>query len=392
MLGARRSRSLPVLGLVVVACFTALPIAVAAPAQTRSEQADFRARTVVAGLVHPWGMTFLPATGGSEVDLLVTERAGRLRRVIDGKLVDEPVRGAPDAFVHRQGGMLDVVLHPDFVDNRLVYLSYAGGDEDAANTEVARGRLDGNELRDLEVIFRARPKTPGGLHYGSRLLFRPDGTLLVTLGERYTEMQQAQDPTNHLGTIVRLHDDGSIPDDNPFAGGRAAEGVEGAPEVFTYGHRNVQGIALHPTTGEVWIHEHGPMGGDEINLLRPGANYGWPAITYGKDYSGAIISERTHAPGMEQPLHQWTPSIAPSGMTFYTADLFPAWQGDLFVGSLKFTHVRRLELDGTEVVGEEELLRSRRERIRDVDVGPDGRLYVLTDSPDGRVYRIEPAD
>jgi len=360
--------------LTVLACGTD-----SAPAVVESEQATFAVVTLLDDLEHPWGLAFLPDGG-----MLVTERPGRLRIYRDGVLLD-PVRGTPEVDDRRQGGLLDVALHPDFAENQLVYLSYSGAGEGGVNTEVLRGRLVARQLLDVEVIFRARPKTSGSLHYGSRLLFAADGTLYVTLGERYREMKQAQDPDNHLGTIVRIEPDGSIPADNPFAAGE-----QGAPEVFSYGHRNVQGIAQHPQTGAIWAHEHGPKGGDELNVLEPGANYGWPAITYGVDYSGAIISEKTHAPGMEQPVVQWTPSIAPCGMEFYQGEAFPQWQGDILLGSLKYTHLRRLEIDGNEVVGQEELLRDRSRRIRDVGVGPDGLVYLLTDHGDGELLRLEP--
>jgi aldose sugar dehydrogenase len=345
-----------------------------------SQEHRFTVHTFASPLEHPWGLAFLP-----DGSMLVTERPGRLRRIsVDGEL-SAPLGGVPEVFAHRQGGLLDVAVHPDFARNGWIYLSFAAGDARAAGTEVARARLQGDALVDVEVIFRSLPKTPGGLHYGSRLCFAPDGTLLITLGERYSEMQQAQDPHTHLGTIVRIHDDGTIPLDNPYA-----DGESGAPEVFTFGHRNVQGIALHPRTGAIWTHEHGPMGGDEINVLQGGSNYGWPIATYGRDYSGAIISDRTEVPGTVQPRWQWTPSIAPSGMAFYTAEVFPRWKGNLFVGSLKFMHVRRVVLEGDRVVGEEELLRDRRQRIRDVRVGPDGFLYILTDERSGAVLRLEP--
>lgn len=352
------------------------------PVTIDSRAERFVARTFASGLEYPWGLAFLP-----DGSMLVTERPGRLRHITIEGTVSAPLEGVPEVYAHRQGGLLDVAVHPDFASNGFVYLSYAGGNGRSAGTEVARARLEGEALVELEVIFRASPKTGGGLHYGSRLCFAPDGTLFVTLGERYTEMEKAQDPHNHLGTIVRLHDDGSIPPGNPFASGE-----HGTPEVFSYGHRNVQGIAVHPDTGAMWAHEHGPMGGDEINVLQAGANYGWPLVTFGRDYSGATISERTSAPGTEQPLLQWTPSIAPSGMAFYRGEAFPGWQGNLLVGSLKFMHLRRLVLEGDRVVEQEELLRPNRERIRDVRVGPDGLIYVLTDERDGRVIRLEPTD
>ncbi|WP_319633599.1 PQQ-dependent sugar dehydrogenase [Pelagibius marinus] len=345
-----------------------------------SEQAAFRVVTLARGLDHPWGMAFLPGGG-----ILITERTGQLRLFKDGKLQTKAIPGAPQVAARGQGGLLDVALHPDFAENRLVYLSYAGAGPGGAGTEVARARFDGNKLDELEVIFRAEPKTPGGAHYGSRLTFDRSGRLYISLGDRRNYMREAQNPANHLGSIIRLEDDGEIPGDNPFLG------VDGTrPEIFSYGHRNVQGLALNPASGEVWAHEHGPRGGDEVNILKAGANYGWPAITYGIDYSGAIISDKTEAPGMEQPVVYWVPSIAPSGMAFYDGDLFPQWKGDLFVGALAGRHLRRLELVGGEVTGQEELLTGLRERIRDVRSGRDGYLYLLTDSRNGRLIRLEP--
>lgn len=346
----------------------------------RSAQADFRIVTLAEGLDHPWGMAFLPDGG-----LLVTERSGRLRLFKDGKLQNRPIKGTPEVAAKGQGGLLDVALHPGFAENALVYLSYAGAGDGGAGTEVARGRLEGMELKDLEVIFRAQPKTGGSGHYGSRLVFAGDGSLYISLGDRRRFMKEAQNPANHIGSVIRLNDDGSVPRDNPFVGQPGKR-----PEIFSYGHRNVQGMTLHPQTGAVWAHEHGPRGGDEVNLLKPGANYGWPAITYGIDYSGAIISDKTAAPGMEQPVIYWDPSIAPSGMAFYQGDRFPQWQGDLFVGALAHLHLRRLELDGDKVVNQESLLVDLGERIRDVRTGPDGYLYVLTDSGNGQLLRLEP--
>jgi glucose/arabinose dehydrogenase len=345
-----------------------------------SEQAAFRAVTLAKGLDHPWGMAFLPGGG-----ILITERPGGLRLYSDGRLQPGAIQGSPQVAARGQGGLLDVALHPDFAQNRLVYLSYAGAGPGGAGTEVARARFDGTELTGLEVIFRAEPKTPGGAHYGSRLAFDREGRLYISLGDRRNYLEEAQNPANHLGSIIRLEDDGEVPGDNPFLG------VEGSrPEIFSYGHRNVQGLALNPASGEIWAHEHGPRGGDEVNILKAGANFGWPAITYGIDYSGAIISDKTEAPGMEQPVVYWVPSIAPSGMAFYDGDLFSQWKGDLFVGALAGRHLRRLELQGDEVTGQEELLTGLRERIRDVRSGPDGYLYLLTDSGNGRLIRLEP--
>ncbi len=349
----------------------------------QSEQHDYGVVTVASGLAHPWGLAFLP--GG---EMLVTERDGRLRVVRDGELLPEPISGLPRMMVGGQGGLLDVALDPSFADNSLIYLTYAGGRPGNAGTEVARGRLDldAMALRDMETIFAVEPKTPGGAHYGGRLQFHPDGTLFVTLGDRYSYLDQAQSIENHIGTIVRINPDGSVPEDNPFVGRDDAK-----PEIYTYGNRNVQGIALRPGTTTIWAHEHGPRGGDELNILKPGANYGWPAITYGIDYSGAIISDKTEAPGMEQPVVYWDPSIAPSGMTFYNGDKFPQWRGDIFMGALAHRHLRRLEMDGDEVVAQEELLSDLGARIRDVVAGPDGLLYVLTDAANGRILRLEPA-
>ncbi len=344
-------------------------------------EVPYRAVTVAQGLEHPWGMTFLP-----DGQILVTERPGRLRIVsADGK-VSPPVEGLPPIAAVGQGGMLDVTLHPNFTENRLVYFSFAEPGPGGQGTAVARGRLEGNALKDVETIFRQKPKLSGGFHFGSRrLVFAPDGTLYISMGDRGRK-ERAQNRRNHQGTIARVNDDGSIPMDNPFV-----NTTEALPEIYTWGNRNVQGMALNPWTGVVWAQEHGPKGGDEVNILKPGANYGWPAITYGIDYDGSIISDKTHMEGMEQPLLHWTPSIAPSGMAFYDGDKFPQWKGDLFVGALKDRHLRRIDLDADmKVLGQELLLEELEERIRDVRSGPDGFLYVLTDSPDGRVIRLEP--
>lgn len=346
----------------------------------RSDQHDFKLTTVAGGLERPWGLTFLPSG-----DLLVTERAGRLRIIKNGKLEPKPIIGLPNnIYVAGQGGLLDVALHPDFDKNSLIYFSYAGRGDGGAGTEVARGRLNGNALENVETIFVVEPKTVGTAHYGSRLIFAADKSLFVTTGDRYKYMDDAQDPSNHIGSIIRINDDGTIPSNNPFVGQANTK-----PEIYSYGHRNVQGIAVRSSDLSIWSHEHGPRGGDEVNILKPGANYGWPKITYGIDYSGAIISDQTHAPGMEQPIVYWDPSIAPSGMTFYTGDRFPNWKGDLFIGSLVLTHLRRLEMNSDDVVVQEVLLDGMA-RIRDVRNGPDGYLYILTDDKDGKLLRLEP--
>ena len=348
--------------------------------QIRSEQATFRLVEVTRGLEHPWGMAFLP-----NADLVITERPGRLRIVRDGVLEREPIKGVPAVFASGQGGLLDITLHPDFARSGWIYLSYAAAGEGGAGTRVARARLGEGRLEDLEVIFMAKPLSRGGRHFGSRLAFDRDGYLYVTIGDR-AERERAQDLGDHAGKILRLRDDGSVPPDNPFVDQPGA-----APEIFTYGNRNPQGLAVHPTTGVLWEHEHGPRGGDEVNVIRAGVNYGWPVITYGISYAGFPIGEGTEKEGMAQPIHYWVPSIAPSGMAFYRGDAFPKWQGDLFVGALKDQMLVRLELDGEQVVSEERLIKGAIGRIRDVEIGPDGYIYLLTDEADGGLYRLEPA-
>jgi len=336
-------------------------------------------RTVAEGLAHPWGLAFLP-----DGRMLVTERPGRLRIVEKDGRVSAPLDGVPEVFARGQGGLLDVALDPKFAENRLVYLSYSEPGDGGAGTSVARGRLDGAGLADTTVIYRQTPKVGGGLHFGSRLVFARDGNLFVTQGERY-QRDRSQNLNEHLGKIVRIRPDGSVPPDNPFVGRADAR-----PEIWSYGHRNMQGATLHPATGRLWIIDHGAKGGDEINLPQAGRNYGWPIVTYGVDYSGLKIGIGTEAPGMEPPMHYWDPSIAPSGMAFYTGDALPGWKGSLFVGSLKFRTLHRLEVDGERVVREEPLLEDLKENIRDVRDGPDGLLYLLTDNSAVRIWRLEP--
>ncbi|MFB3816296.1 MAG: PQQ-dependent sugar dehydrogenase [Candidatus Methylomirabilales bacterium] len=345
-----------------------------------TERGPVRAVTVASGLDHPWGLAFLP-----DGRMLVTERPGRVRLVQRDGSLSPPLAGVPDVVARGQGGLLDVALDPGHAENRLVYLSYAESGDRGAGTAVARGRLGQAGLEDVRVIFRQEPKVSGNNHFGSRLVFGRDGTLFVTLGERFL-FDPAQDPSNHLGKIVRIQPDGGVPRDNPFAG---RQGVK--PEIWSLGHRNVQGAALHPETGALWIAEHGARGGDEINIVEAGRNYGWPVIGYGRHYSGQKIGEGTAKPGMEQPIHYWDPSIAPSGMAFYTADRFPEWRGSLFVGALAGKLLARLTLAGGRVAREERLLTRLGERLRDVRQGPDGLLYLLTDARDGRLLRLEPA-
>lgn len=348
------------------------------PASIESGNYTLAIKTVVEGLAHPWGMAFLP-----NGNILVTERPGRLRLIQDGKLHPDPISGVPEVSAVGQGGLLDVALHPDYADNKLVYLSFAAAGEGGLGTEVARGRLEGMQLKDVVTIFVALPKADGGRHFGSRLLFAPDGKLYITLGDR-GERQRAQIPDQHPGSLIRVNDDGTVPDDNPFIDFPAAR-----PENYTLGNRNMQGIALQPSTGLIWTHEHGPQGGDEVNIMRAGVNYGWPVITYGVNYGvGTKIGEGTEKEGMAQPVHYWVPSIAPSGMTFYTGDEFPDWKGDLFVGSLKFGQLVRLELADNTVINEERMINGALGRMRDVRQGPDGALYLLTDETNGKLIRL----
>lgn len=347
---------------------------------TESEQESFTVEVVADGFAHPWSIAFLP-TG----EMLVTEREGGLRVIeADGTLREATVDGLPDDLIAiRQGGLLDVALSPDFASDRMVYFSYAEGSEEANRTALARGRLseDLSELTGVEDIFNVNFDKRAGFHYGGRILFNEDGTLFLTLGDGGRYQDEAQNPENHLGTVVRINPDGSIPADNPGIDG-------GAPGVFTFGHRNVQGIDLHPETGSVWTHEHGARGGDELNVLAAGTNYGWPEITYGINYRGTLITDDREREGMAQPLWYWNPSIAPSGMAFYDGDMFEAWSGDLFVSALAGSKLVRLEMDGDRVISTEDLLVDRQERLRDVRVGPDGAIYVLVDDPQGSVLRL----
>jgi glucose/arabinose dehydrogenase len=343
--------------------------------------APIRVETVATGLVNPWALAFLP-----DGRIVVTERPGRVRIVDRNGRLSEPLGGVPAVFARGQGGLLDVALDPRFAENHLVYLSYAEpGEQNVAGTAVARGRLGEGRLEDVQVIYRQQPKMPGGNHFGSRLVFRRDGTLFVTQGERFAYRDHAQDLSDDLGKIVRINSDGSIPKDNPFLGRSDAR-----PEIWSYGHRNVQAAALHPETGQLWTVEHGARGGDELNHPEAGKNYGWPVITYGVDYSGAHIGEGTAKAGMEQPVYFWDPVIAPSGMAFYTGVAFANWKGSVFVGSMTPGCLVRLVLRDGKVITEERYLGDLHERIRDVQQGPDGLLYLVTDNPQGRVLRLAP--
>ncbi|CAN5837916.1 PQQ-dependent sugar dehydrogenase [soil metagenome] len=382
MLGFRSTRPLssmmlPATAVALVACQGA---PVNADAQRNgAESHSYRIVTVVEGLEHPWGMAFLP--GG---DILVTERPGRLRIIRNGQLLAQPIQGVPAVVASGQGGLLDVALHPRFQENRLVYLSHSKPGTNGATTAVSRGRLQDDRLTGIQEIFEAVAWGDGGQHFGSRLLFDNEGYLFITVGDRGT-MNRAQDRSDHAGTTIRLHDDGRVPQDNPFVGQADAR-----PEIYSYGHRNAQGMALHPETGRVWQNEHGPRGGDEINVVQRGRNYGWPVITHGVNYNRTIITRDTAREGMESPLLHWTPSIAPSGLTFYSGSAFPNWRNSVFSGALAGQHLRRTVFDGTRPVSEERLLTDFGRRIRDVREGPDGFLYLLVDASSAPLVRLEP--
>ena len=350
--------------------------ALADDAMIDTKQGTIKVHTLAQGLSHPWGLAFLP-----DGRMLVTEKVGRLRIVDrDGK-VSEPLKGVPEVVVKGQGGLLDVALDPNFAENSLVYLSYSeSGDVGKAGTAVARGKLGADGLDGVQVIFRQYPKVDGGNHFGSRLAFSRDGTLFVTLGERFT-FQPAQDLATHLGKIVRINPDGSVPADNPFVG------QEGAlPEIWSYGHRNPQGAAIHPETGKLWETEFGPLGGDELNIPRAGKNYGWPVVSWGKHYDGTDIPDPPTHPEFADAIAHWTPVISPSGIAFYTADAIPGWKGNLLIGGLSSEAIIRLTLDGEKVSAEERIPMGA--RIRDVAQGPDGAVYALTDESDGKVLRL----
>ncbi len=352
------------------------------PRRFDSPQGTVEVSTVATGLEHPWALAFLP-----DGRMLVTERPGRLRIVSADGRVSAPLAGVPEVYARGQGGLLDVALDPDFEQSRWIYLSYAEPGEGGGGTAVARGKLGEGGLEQVEVIFRQTPKLDTGHHFGSRLVFAQDGRLFVTAGDR-GQMERAQRLDDGQGKIFRIERDGGIPADNPFVGRDDAQAA-----IWSWGHRNVQGAALHPQTGALWQTEHGARGGDELNIPAAGRNYGWPVITLGVNYNGTPVGEGLReAPGMEQPVHAWTPSIAPSGLAFYTADRFPAWKGSLFVGALAHQKLVRLSLDGERITGEDVLLEGLGERIRDVRQGPDGYLYLVTDAAQGQVLRVGLAD
>ena len=381
MLQPIRVRAL-LFGTLLAAALVAGPVA-ARDLIVRTEAGSVKLTEVASGLQNPWSLAFLP-----DGRMLVTERPGRLRIVGRDGSVSAPIDGVPEVHARGQGGLLDVALSPNFADDKLIVFSYAEPTAGGARTAVARARLDAEGLRLEEVrrIFAQNEDPSGNHHWGSRLVFAPDGTLFITLGDRFHSRERAQALDSHLGKVVRIAIDGSVPADNPLIGRSDAR-----PEIWSWGHRNVQGAALHPQTGELWTHEHGPQGGDEINRTRAGLNYGWPEVTYGREYvTGRKIGEGEAREGVEPPVLQFTPSIAPSGMAFYTGDVFPQWKGNLFVGALKFQLVARVVLEGDRVVHEERLFAELGRRIRDVRQGPDGHLW-LVDETEGRILRLDPA-
>ena len=337
----------------------------------------FTIDTLATGLQNPWGMEFLP-----NGQILIVERPGRVRIWENGQLLDEPVPGMPEIWAHGQGGLLDVVMHPDYEENGWLYFAYASPGQGGGNTAVGRARLQENQLVDFEKIFQGQPYSSGGAHFGSRIVFDQNNYLFTTIGDRGI-MNTAQQLENHNGTVLRLFDDGSVPPDNPFVNEPGA-----MPEIWSYGHRNIQGMVFHPETGDLWTHEHGPRGGDEINVVFEGENYGWPLATHGINYNGTVITPDTTLPGMVDPILHWTPSIAPCGLDIVTSDLYPEWQGNLMVGALAGQHIHRVVIEGRQVVQTEKLMQGFA-RFRAIRQGPDGYLYILTESP-GLFIRLVP--
>ena len=353
-------------------------LALLAPMMVAALPAPVLVTTVASGLDHPWSVAFLP-----DGRVLVTERSGQLRVIQDGKLLAKAVAGVPAVYAKSQGGLFDVLPHPDFAENRLIYLSYAAGLPSANATYIARARLDGDRLSDLKVIFRTHNLKNTPVHYGGRMAWLGDGTLVMTVGDGFDFREQAQKLDSGFGKIIRIRDDGSIPADNPFVGKAGAR-----PEIWSYGHRNEQGLAYDPVAKRLYEHEHGPRGGDEVNIIEKGGNYGWPIATHGVDYSGASISPFKTYKGMIDGVVVWVPSIAPSGLAVYRGTMFQDWNGDLLVGALVDKNVRRVDIEGGKVVGEQVVFPQIKARIRDIRVAPDGAIWVTTDDDAGKVYRV----
>ncbi len=362
------------------ACACNAPQSSAVDQVVETSSATYTLAPVAEGLEFPWGLAVL-----ENGDMLVAERDyGHIRLIQNGELVPTPLEGVPEVYNSNQGGLFDILLDPDFATNRTLYVSFSSGDNTANATTLIKATLseDATALENVETIFEANFKKRGGGHFGGRIGMLPDGTLLLTLGEGFAYMDESQNPENHLGSIVRINTDGSVPDDNPML-----DTPKAAPETYSYGHRNVQGLAIDTATGTIYAHEHGPKGGDEVNIIKPGANYGWPVITYGVNYDGTIISNETEKAGMEQPIAVWVPSIAPSGMTLYTGDKHPEWKGDLLVSALSGMQIRRLDLENGRVEKQEIILEPSL-RLRSVVTAPDGEIYVTTDELEGGVYKL----
>ena len=376
-----------ILGFVLSACSSgttspdtsAIPTGDVVMERVESEAATFRVVQLMEDLEHPWAVAWLP-----DGRMLITERPGRLV-LAEGDQVNE-VAGLPDITAQNQGGLLDVALHPEYEQTGWIYLTYSAEEDGEYGTVLSRAKLDGTSLTDLEELYRQTPFVSGGRHFGSRIIFPGDGTLLFSIGDR-GKRSPSQDRSNSIGNLIRLTLDGAVPEDNPYVN---TAGV--LPEIYSYGHRNIQGMIVHPQTGDIWAHEHGPRGGDELNWIRPGINYGWPEITYGREYATNRQIGGFEAEGMEQPVTYWDPSIAPSGMAVYDGNQFPGWSGNLFVGALAHQKIQRVVLDGRTVAHQETLLENDLGRIRDVRTGPDGFLYILTDAGDGGLFRLEPVE
>ncbi len=364
-------------GLFSLLCLMATPVGAQSRDSVSSDTGTYTVETLAEGLSHPWGMALLP-----DGRLLVTEREGRLRILGTDHKLSAPIPGTPQVFAAGQGGLLDVALDPDFATNGYLYLSYAEPDGSKASTVLGRGRLQNDQLQDFQVIFRQEPKVDGSLHFGGRIVFSRGGHLFFSMGDR-NKLDPAQNLSDHLGTIIRIQPDGRIPPSNPFIKQDNAK-----PEIWSYGHRNVQGLAIHPQTGELWETEMGPRGGDELNLIEAGSNYGWPKVSWGNHYDGRRIPDPATQPEFIDALLQWTPVISPSGMIFYTGELFSGWQGSLLISGLSSQALVRVEIDGRKATEVERI--SMDARIRDVEQAPDGSLYLLTDDNDGRILRLTP--
>jgi len=367
----------PVTLMIMLAACTAADSNDKVQVMIETEAMTFHIDTLADGLQNPWGMEFLP-----DGRILIAERPGRLRIWKDGSLLNEQIEGLPDIWSHGQGGLLDVVMHPDYKENSLIYIVYAARGNGGGNTAISRGRLTGNTLTDVETIFHTQPHTEAAHHFGSRIVFDDEGYLFTTTGDRGV-MNTAQDLSSHNGTIIRLYDDGTVPADNPFVSTDNA-----MPEIWSYGHRNIQGMQLHPETRELWAIEHGAKGGDEINHIHKGGNYGWPLVTHGINYDGTIISPDTTAAGLTDPIMHWTPSIAPCGFTYVDSDYFPQWRHNMLVTALAGQHIHRVVFEDTTVVHTEIMLQDFA-RFRAIEQGPDGFIYVLTEGP-GLFFRLIP--